>query len=1803
MPKHAAEPGEDEEDKFDDSSEESDDEDKYEADDFIVDDVEDDVDVDDHRAPRPMLDEDLEEEEEVDRSRKKKKKRHHHEDPDLVEDDLVLLEESGIRVNRTKRLKRLRKSAADDEVDDELAEDVRNLARDDVDDGYEETHRRADEPVDYDDDMDDFIDDGGRSSRRRAAERDGLVSSEAVRTARSIFGDIEEMSKYKGTGKLLRGEGDGDDEEDEDYREHGELPRPGGGIRKDRGDDDEPSDEEGEKQLGPAEAADQAESGAIAEGLSGPKHDMSEVERIVKTDIPEQLQYHFGPDYKPPDDEQIRDEANWVYRKGFLDNPKFNGDSRYQSGQIVQKIIVILSYVHIDKLDLPFIAMYRKDYVSSILIPTAGEYFRKNPTSSDAEKLEPMAPPHGFNSLEHEDHNPAISYDHLRGVPNGFDDGFGDWSILWLILDLDKKYADMTRRRNALTKSVDDAQTKAVPTAILNELRVLIDACDEERGLNDCERHLRLAVELADALNKDRIGDDFDDDNDRRSRRPSRRRNRYADFCKRGYRSLTKEFGISARQFGENLEGVSEHGVGSHVPIECDSEPIETAKLVAIRTGESTGESEDVGDKLAERVLAAARFILVTEIASDISVLRAARRILCRPGTVTVTTTPTPQGIAQVDDTHPLRCVTCLSEKKVETFRGTADFALIRRAEELGFTNMEIQFRDEQVENFVKHLKTSIIVESVSEMVALWNAERVKVVEDVHKLLIKTMMDEVREELEENTSFVLRYKLSNAASRRFLLGPARPNPRDDGCPRVLAFSVTSEEDEEADPLQTAKDEDDAKDRKDGSERRVAPERITVVDMDENGEYSGGYELFASWLRRPMHPDNPDAQLSRDVKDQLKTFILKSKAAAIVIGIGSGRRAPVRLKSDLMEVVKEMVKEKTEARDESLRPAFLTDIDVRDIREAQNHEEVEKVLSKYIVLCDDSSCRVYAKTNWSMAGLSVDAMTLLEKRTIALARLAQEPLWVYTAIGQEKDLAVRLQFHPYHYYAKPADRLIALRRALIRAVCTTGIDVNRSLRLPHTQSMVPFLGGLGIHKGKALMKELGNILSDGERGLVSRKHLWSHSYIGKTVFLSTAAFLRVRDPELHPGGSTKLAVEIRRQRLGRKTRGRRHDDMVYDPMDDSRIHPEHYAVAFKIADEALRDDHGRLCVDIPDSDEYSESIRMTAAVLDDPNGLKRLALDEYALHLETLGRGSLFETVKMIASEFQGPYRDHRQELVSPEAKALFYIVTGADPILLRPGSAVTGTNCQVRTSWKNSNTISGISCFLPDGIRGFIPPQHFSDKELDANDVKKLVPLYSSCACRIMDFNYQRFEATLSSKVSILEDPALVSGYVPIIDKTDVAFRPYPKKEQANGLKSIRSGIAERGRSRDEQRKKTMSALSSTGIGVIQHPYFKNMPGEQAINVLRTSLPGDILIRPSQYRQNEIVFSCKFGNFKNMEDNRSILHIPCRVIEEGEEGDGNKTCRYKIEGNTYQQVDQALEEYVRPISMNMSEAIDNRKFREGTIEELKEYVLKEKNDNPKRIPYLFGLSEKRPACLVLMFIPGSKSVEMEEIQVIPNGYRFRSTLYLNIDKLIMWFKRNMTKSSASRRPVASARDTAGYQSPYVGAASPFRPTASPFPQQQPPPAVVPLPGLAQAQSLRAEYPARGAATPVKDVEPPPAPGVPMPGSNPYGYPPTAGGGEFGAGGGHMPRSGPTDWSKGRPVDDAPPPHSIQNGGGHHPSRPPPQRHAPYDRGAPPGRGDRGGGRDGPSNDKDAAVMPSWRGQKPQPAWKKAEGQH
>jgi transcriptional accessory protein Tex/SPT6 len=1814
--------------KFEDSSEEEDeddedDQDEFENDGFIVDgddgsgdeEEEDEGDASGHAVPSAPA-----------RKKKEKRARRDRSDDDdedeLAEGDLLLLEEQGLKMPN-KKLRRLRKAAADDADDDDtFRNELHNLANDDDDEGSDFRARDAvDEDVDDVDELEDFIDDG-RRGRRQRKNKTGAANSEAVRAARNVFGDFEDIRevyqaplavekagrrKSADTGNADDGDGSDSDPEYGDRTRSSAAGR--GRVRgRDRsesddedGDVDDDGDDEGtlgrndgdddNEDVGDADPLDSRDGGdelngntrrrrriitpskekdvaylqdddevagtaaAAARLTLGSMPQLTAEDRVIaECDVPEALQVHCGT-RGVVTAEEIKMEAKWIYERAFAPDPVYV--TTFLPAEVVKKIGIFLTYIHSEKLDIPFIAQYRKDYVGpELLYPCGGdpeEEFANSslaPQSSYGAGPSPrLARPRGFNSERYDDFDPSFSIDHLRGVVPGYDDKFGDWTSLWTILDWDKKWADLTIRRASVVSMIKASEAKGVATDIVQGSVALASTCQLDVELTDIERYIRLACDAAAAarFREDPAGNDMYEDSEReraaRRRRPSGRTNKYLDHCRKGYNLLSEKFGITSFQMAENAEGASEYGEAFrlHIPADAETTPLEMAELVgadlANAAASAAGAASIAGRPLTgdtsvesdpERLLAAARYVLMCEMVAEPRVIALARKMLQLESAM-VTSSVTQAGTLAVTESHPLRPVVTIRDKPVRLFINSTEFAQMRKAEAKGYAKLSIRFRPEAENKLENYVISTMVVPVTGTLQEQWNAERVILAKEVAGGLRRHLTAEVQDLLDKSTSICLQTRLMHAASRRLLQGTSRPFEDENGSPRVLSICVTTEEDEEPDPAQDARDAEIAKSAPGGARpyKRPMGARVTFVLLDVNGDYVSSEEVFGHWLRRPAVGERKDPP--QEIATRLEAYLSRCKPQMIVIGLGSGGTDAVRLRGDLLDVVAGMAYRR--------KAVFLLGEDaterlasVSDDNERKNH------IRNHIISLPEDIARLHCQTNASNLALPIDGMTMVEKRAIALGRMAQEPLSVYAGIGLEDEVASKLEFHRLHYLASTSSRVEAFRRALIRAVCTNGVDINRLLLVPHMQPMLSFVGGLGRRKASALIRRFEQALTEDSGPLQSRKHLYASGFLGRVVFLSAAGFLRVRDPTLHPGGSTVAAVKHRRRCFERKSRpqsrrrGEEPSMEFFDPLDDSRIHPETYGVAIKIADEALRDENGVLRVDLSEASSVPETGRIIAAVLDTPDGLAQLDLEQYANHLEKLGRGRLYETIKMVATEFQSPFKDYRCPLCTPNPIAEFYLACGADPLELRIGAEITATNCRVAKSGH------GISCRLPHGLRGFITISDFSDEDnLDGAAMLKLVSQGSDIPCRVLAFLYDVFEVRLTSKPSVLMDPHKIEGYSLMYDPNDQYIIDYPRNDLrsvSTRLNAAGSGTGVGEMSEQARADARAATLRARAKEVVMHDFYRDVNAATAVEQLRNASPGEVIIRPSGKGKDHFAFTAKFAEPSEVDNDasRGIIHIVCLVRDAMSDEP-----QYVIGTEHYQSVDEVLERFILPVVNNMGEALRNRKFEAKKEAEVARVVSEAKKAAPKTVPYKFALADKDdgvnkrgPLYLALIYIAGSKTVDTEYIKVLPDGYQLRSVLHTTLDLLAGWFKKNMRKGSAparsavARTPVAAG---SGNASPFVRAGpssfvatpmvdeapprmvpSAFGPVAGPPPVPVASAAIEAQPYIAQPRSQRG-YVAGSQHQPQPPPPPPPRPppvgayGHMAPAVLPYGMPP------------------------------------------------------------------------------------------------------
>eukprot|EP00268_Persea_americana_P027117 TRINITY_DN265_c0_g1_i1.p1 TRINITY_DN265_c0_g1~~TRINITY_DN265_c0_g1_i1.p1 ORF type:complete len:1608 (-),score=448.42 TRINITY_DN265_c0_g1_i1:517-5340(-) len=718
-------------DEDEDDEEEEEGQDEYEKDGFIVDDVE-----------EEQQDEEEEEGDSDEGEKHKKKKRRKRESEKnyvLDEDDYELLQDNNITgFHRpkpgSKKFKRLKKAGRDSELEERSGfsdeEEVdrsgrsgrtaeeklkRSLFGDDEgapleDIAEEEEPPEEEEDVDMgeDDEMADFIveediDENGAPVRRRKPTRKKSrqapgVSSSALQEAHEIFGDVDELL-------MLRKQG----------------------LAKGASYDD--SGEWREKRL-----EDEFEPLILSEKYMTERDD-----RIREIDVPERIQLSEEiTGHVPTDDKSIEEEISWIhYQLTVSEMSPFFG-KMHLIGEINREDIGnVLGMLHVQKFDIPFIAMYRKELCLSLL--------------KDLEQ-------DVANNEDRVDRTPRLKW-HKK---------------LWAVQNLDRKWLLLQKRKNALqlyynkrfqeeTQRLDDETRLALNKQLFKSITESLKAAESEREVDDVDSKFNLHFPPGE------VGAE-----EGQFKRP-KRKSFYSTCCKAGLWEVASRFGFSSEQFGLllNLE---------RMRVDELEDAKETPEEIAANFTCAMFET-------AQDVLKGARHMAAVEISCEPCVRKHVRSIFME--NAVVSTSPTPEGITAIDISHQFSTVKWLRDKPLSAFKD-AQWLLIQKAEEEKLLKVSIKLPESVQTKLISDSNDCYISDGVSRSAQLWNEQRKLILKDAFfTFLLPSMEKEARTVLTARSRNWLLMEYGKHLWDKVSVAPYQRKESDaaadlDAAPRVLA---------------------------------------------------------------------------------------------------------------------------------------------------------------------------------------------------------------------------------------------------------------------------------------------------------------------------------------------------------------------------------------------------------------------------------------------------------------------------------------------------------------------------------------------------------------------------------------------------------------------------------------------------------------------------------------------------------------------------------------------------------------------------------------------------------------------------------------------------------------------------------------------------------------------------------------------------------------------------------------------------------------------------------------------------------
>ncbi|XP_029528380.1 transcription elongation factor SPT6-like [Oncorhynchus nerka] len=1011
------------------------------------------------------------------------------------------------------------------------------------------------------------------------------------------------------------------------------------------------------------------------------------------------------------------------------------------------------------------------------------------------------------------------------------------------------------------------------------------------------------------------------------------RRDMYSICQCAGLDGLAKKFGLTPEQFGENLRDSYQR----HETEQFPAEPMELAKDY-ICSQFST----------AEAVLEGTRYMVAMQIAREPLVRHVLRQTFQERAKINIK--PTKKGKKDVDEAHYGYSFKYLKNKPVKELNGD-QFLKMFQAEEEGLLTINICIDLIGVKGYggdqayYEEIKQFYYRDEFSHQVQEWNRQRTLAIE---RSLKQFLYPQMAKELKNKLIAEAKENIIKACSRKLYnwlkVAPYRPDQQ------------VEEEDEEL--MSEAHGKGIRVLGVAFSSSRDTPVFCALVNGD--GEVGDFLRLPYFLKRRNAWREDEREKKIHDI-ETLKKF-LNSKKPHIIAIAGENR--------DAQMVIEDIKRTASELEQESSFPTIGVE------------------------LVDNELAMLYMNSKKSEADFR-DYPPLL-RQAVSVARKIQDPLVEYAQVCSSDEDILCLKLHPLQEHVVKEDLLNALYCEFINRVNEVGVDVNRAMAHPYTQSLVQYVCGLGPRKGSHLLR----ILKQNNTRLENRTQLVTMCHMGPKVFINCAGFIKIDTASL--GDSTDSYIEV---------------------LDGSRVHPETYEWARKMAVDALEYD---------ESAEDANPAGALEEILENPERLKDLDLDAFAEELERQGYGNKGITLYDIRAELSCRYKDLRSTYRGPNTEEIFNLLTKETPETFYIGklitSVVTGIAhrrpqgesydqairndetglwqcpfCQqdnfpeLSEVWNHFDSGScpgqaiGVRCRMDNGVTGFIPTKFLSDKVVKHPEERVKVGM--TVHCRIMKIDIEKLSVDLTCRTSDLSD------------KNNEWKLP---KDTYYDFDTETEDVKQEEEAKKKQQRTTYIKR------VIAHPSFHNINFKQAEKMMESMDQGDVIIRPSSKGENHLTVTWKVAD-------GIYQHIDVR--EEGKENAFSLGHTLWINTEEFEDLDEITARYVQPMAAFARDLLGHKYFQEcngGDRKKMEEVLVKSKKEKPTFIPYYVSACRELPGKFLLGYQPRGKP-RVEFVTVTPEGFRYRGQIFPTVNGLFRWFKDHFQEPVAGITPSSSSR--------------------------------------------------------------------------------------------------------------------------------------------------------------------------------------
>ena len=514
----------------------------------------------------------------------------------------------------------------------------------------------------------------------------------------------------------------------------------------------------------------------------------------------------------------------------------------------------------------------------------------------------------------------------------------------------------------------------------------------------------------------------------------------------------------------------------------------------------------------------------------------------------------------------------------------------------------------------------------------------------------------------------------------------------------------------------------------------------------------------------------------------------------------------------------------------------------------------------VVIANDEVARLYDTSD--RANADHPGLPPLTRYAIALARYMQDPMKEYAALG--RDIA-SISFDPNQHLI-PEDMLLRyLENAMVDMVNLVGVEINDTVNDPYTANLLPYVCGLGPRKAAHMLKVInqngGDVTTREE--LVGDLDNARKQAVGPKVWTNCTSFLYIAYDDADP---------------------------TADYLDNTRIHPEDYDIARKMAADALELDEEDVKAE---TDENGNNAVVRKLIKDgEQDKVNDLLLEQYADQLENQFSQKKRATLETIRAELQNPYEELRRNFTFLSTDEVFTMLTGETADTLVEGMIVP---VSVKRTFQDHIEVK-LDCGIDGGISETEYPEDMAHGRLEPREVWAQ---HQTIQAKLTFIDRKKLSAQLTLRENELRNPYR-RHFDHGLDEWDDELEAHDKK----------------------QAKKATDAGSGRAQRVIKHPLFRPFNSAQAQEFLAPQGRGDCVIRPSSKGSDHLAVTWKVHD-------GIYQHIDVLELDKENEFSVGKTL--KVGGKySYSDLDELIVLHVKAMAKKVDEMMGDERYQSGT---------------------------------------------------------------------------------------------------------------------------------------------------------------------------------------------------------------------------------------------------------------------------------